>query len=129
MVAMTEKVNVSLDADAFRAFIQQRRKSYMDHGSYAHVIVLGSELEDLITNLFFQGKLSDLVSYNTDRHGKIRMYLDGVKVMFTDNLDLFHSFWVLDGHPLKLPDGTVTPTTGPGRPPDGGTPIALAKAA
>lgn len=117
-------MTLELDPDMFRAFIEKKKKFYSDAGSYVSVIVLADELEDPITNRFFQGKLSDLVTYNTDRHGKLRMYLAGVKTMFTDKLTPEHSMWVLDGQMVDVPSGTVTPKPGPGAPPNGGTPIA-----
>ncbi len=120
---------ITMDPVDFTAFIRVRKQFYNSLGSYPSVIILPDELEDLIVHHFFAGKLSDLVTYNTDRHGKIRMYLAGVKTMFSDKVALGNSLWVLDAHEVQLPDGTVTPTTGPGAPLGGGTPIAAAIAA
>lgn len=118
--------SISLDPEDFKKFITVRKRQYSDLGSYVSLIVLSTEMEGLIDGLFFKGKLSDLVTYNTDRHGKIRMFLAGVKTKFTTKLPIESSLWVLDGKPTDTHNGTVTPSTGPGAPLGGGTPIAIA---
>ncbi len=119
------EATISLDPGDFRAFILGRKKSYEAVGSYVSVIVLGDEAEELITHAFFQGQLSDLVTYNTDRQGKIRMYLAGVKTMFSSKIDAYHSLWVLGSDVPPLPNPVVTPPAGPGSFPTGGTPGAV----
>lgn len=115
----------------FEDFIIIRHAQYKELGSYPTMVCLCSELEDVLTSMFFNGHLRKVVTFNTDSKGKIRMFLDGIKTMFTSKLDPYHTFWVLDSKPPVPPDGAVTPTTGPGNFPTGGTPAAMrmAKAA
>lgn len=128
-MAEETRANLSIDPDQFRKFILGRKRSYEDLGGYASCIVLSAEVEPLIEHLFFKGKLSDLVTWNTDRSGKIRMFLAGVKTRFTTKVDVFHSLWILGSDVPPVPNPEVTPTTGPGSPLGGGTPIAMAIAA
>jgi len=106
--------SLSLDPTEFKKFIYTRKNQYNDLGSYPTCVVLGKDMDVMIHGEFFKGNLSELVTFNTDRSGNIRMFLAGIKVMFTDKLGPYDSMWVLDKYCHKLPDGTVSPTTSPG---------------
>lgn len=119
---------VELDAAGFRAMVVSRKAAYEELGSYPTCIVLPTDLEPLIQHQFFRGKLNDIVAFNTDSKGVLRMYLAGIKTMFHDSIFIGHTVWVLDQYPPKPTDGAVTPpsNTPEPRPP---TPPAQALAA
>jgi hypothetical protein len=119
---------ITLDPGEFSQFILRVKEWYEDRGSYPTCVVLPEEIEELIENHFFHGKLTDLVSYRTDHRGRIRMHLAGVRVRFCDKFDVTRkSIWVLSKNKPGDYDGTVIPTIGPGNfPSGGGTPMALA---
>lgn len=125
-MASSENVNVTLDPVEFNNFIRRCSAWYEDHHSFPTCVVLCDELEGLIENQFFKGKMTDLVSYRTDHKGKIRMHLNGIRAKFTPKLDMFRSVWVLDKSKPADPAGPVCPKTGPGSFPTGGTPMAMA---
>jgi hypothetical protein len=86
-------------------------------------------MEVMIVQAFMQGKLNGFMRHHVDRKGKLREYLDGTKVMFTDRLSLGRSVFVLDKSPANPPSDVVEPPAGPGQDPGGGTPLAANGAA
>ncbi len=123
-------VTVTLEPKDLKEYIRHVKKFTNAKGMSLDVIILSEDQEPLIHNSFFQGHLNDFVSFNTDRHGKLHMFLDHVKVRFTNKTDLFHPLFVLSNGPQKVPPTEVNPATGPGGSgPSGGTPIAAAIAA
>ncbi len=128
---MTVAGSIALQVPEFKHYIQASKAGYEANGSYVHTIVLPSDMEILVAQAFFRGTLNGFVTHNIDRTGKLREYLDGTKVMYTDRLSLGRGLFVLDSKPAPVPSDVVTPPTGPGSDPGGGTPIAapIAKAA
>ncbi len=93
-------------------------------------LVMSTEMKALIEAAFFAGKLNDWVTFNTDKAGKIRMHLAGIKTVFTDKLTVGRNLLIVDGHLGRGGDNPVSPLTGGGpEGPEGGTPVPMAKAA
>ncbi len=112
----------------FRNFLKHVKTNYQP--SYVHVLVLNPSMEVSLTRAFFKGQLSDVLKYAQDRHGKIRMYLDGIRTMFTTGVAEGRFLVVLDAKEAELPDGTFTHNGGPGPDDNGGaTPVAIRMAA
>ena len=128
---MTVQGSIALQVPEFTHYVKASKAGYAAHGSHVHTIVLPADMEVLIAQAFMQGKLNGFVPHNVDRKGKLREYLDGTKVMYTDRLTLGRGLFVLDSVPAPVPSDVVEPPTGPGQDPGGGTPIAapMAKAA
>ncbi len=98
-------------------------------GMSLDLIILSNDQESMIDAAFWSGEFNGFLTHHTDRHGKIRTYLDGVRVRFTDKTDLFHPLFLMSDGPQKTPPDGVTPKVGPGGGGNGGTPINLAQAA
>ncbi len=128
---MTVQANVALQVPEFKDFVIKSKKHFSDNGSHVHAIVLPADMELLICQAFMKGKLNGFMTHHVDRKGKLREYLDGTKVMFTDKLTLGRAWFVCDSKPCNPPSDIVEPPTGPGQDPGGGTPVAvvMAKAA
>lgn len=114
---------IHLDVEQFKLWITLNKARLLAIGSHVHVIVLPSELEMPILTAFMQGHLNGFMTHGMHKK-KLREYLDGTRVMFTDRLGLGSGWFVLDANPAPLPDSTVIPPVGPGQDPGGGTPIA-----
>lgn len=121
---MTVVGSVALQVPEFKHWVIQGKKQLADVGSYVHTIVLPDDMELLVAQAFMQGKLNGFVTHNVDRKGKLREYLDGTKVMYTNRLSLGRGWFVLDKSPAPVPSDVVKPPTGPGQDPGGGTPVA-----
>ncbi len=121
---MTVQGHIALQVPEFKHYITASKAGYAAHGSHVHTIVLPADMEVMIAQAFMQGKLYGFVTHNVDRHGTLREYLDGTKVMYTDRLTLGRGLFVLDQSPAPIPSDVVEPPTGPGQDPGGGTPVA-----
>ncbi len=121
---MTVQATIALQVPEFKHYITASKAGYAAHGSHVSAIVLPADMEVMIVQAFFQGKLNGFMTHHTDKRGKLREYLDGTKVMFTDKLTLGRGLFVLDSEPAPVPSDVVEPPTGPGQDPGGGTPVA-----
>ncbi len=119
---------IELDVPQFKSWITINKARLLEVGSHVHVIVLPSELEIPILTAFMKGQLNGFMTHGMYKK-KLREYLDGTRVMFTDRLGLGSGWFVLDSESAPIPSSTVEPPTGPGQDPGGGTPLLLAAAA
>lgn len=114
---------LSMNPEAFSMWVFRLHESFPD----IEVIVMSTDEETLIAHHFFKGDLNDVVKYDTDSRGKIHMYLAGIRTMFTDRCTVNRPLFVVKGFkPANgKPNGPnpVFPTTGPGGPHNGGTPV------
>lgn len=119
---------IHLDVEQFKLWITLNKARLLKVGSHVHCIVLPSELEMPILTAFMQGHLNGFLTHAMHRK-KLREYLDGTRVMFTDRLGLGRGWFVLDSVAAPEPSSIVEPPTGPGQDPGGGNPIASSGAA
>ncbi len=114
---------VVLDVPQFKLWITLNKARLLEVGSHVHVIVLPAELEIPILTAFMKGELNGFLTHGMYRR-KLREYLDGTRVMFTDRLSLGRGWFVLDKDSAPVPSNIVEPPVGPGQDPGGGTPVA-----
>ncbi len=120
------KFTGSLDTAHLVKSFQEMKSFAAKHEASLDLVVLSTDLEDLIYKAFFDGKLNGHHTMNTDHRRKLRTHLCGVRIRFDSRVDVYHPVMMF-GH-LKNestePNNPVCPGTGPGADPGGGSPVA-----
>lgn len=90
---------LKLDAEAFKGYITGRLQALRREGTYVHAIYLPNEMKEFLRDNLLNGGLTGVLSYSTNRHGKVVPYLYGIRCEFVDR-ELSHPDWfVTDKNP------------------------------
>lgn len=104
------KAKLEMDPKVFSQWVRKLAETYHPD---LEVLVLSEDEESLIHYHFFRGELNDVVKYQTDKNGVIRMYLAGIKTMFSPRITVSRPLMVFAGYKPKNTNPVCPKPIGP----------------